>query len=356
VFQIVSSIRNLQSEIRNMLSRVAENLYWIGRYVERAENVARLLDDGFQSELDSGLVGEGHAPGSVEGLLGILACRAEFEAVSAKTAAAVTGAAGLPVFPVARPRPPREEVLEFLTFGRGGCHSIQAMVAAARENARTTQEVLSTDAWRQVNRMYLYLSGRQARRRFRSSSFRFFDAIKRACVLFGGLVDSTLPRTEVFHFLQLGRYLERLDMVSRILNVNLPRTAGDAALNGAIPEGIHWTSLLRSCAAYQAYLREFQDRIEPANVVRYLVLGADFPRSLRFCVARCLESLREIAGGGDDDGYATEAERLLGRLDSDLRYLEPDEVLGRGLYGFLSAVQETCNRVGVEIQQAYFLQ
>jgi len=342
-----------------MLSRVAENLYWIGRYVERAENVARLLDDSFQSELDTGLAGEGHAPGSVEGLLTILACRAEFEAAHAKTAGAVpvpTGAAGLPMFPAVRPKIPREEVLEFLTFSRQGCHSILAMIAAAREDARTTQEVLSADAWRQINRLYLYLTGKRCRHRLRSDSFRFFDAIKRACVLFAGLVDSTLPRTEVFHFLQLGRYLERLDMVSRIFNVNLPKATGDVAVNGAIPEGIHWTSLLRCCAAYQAYLREFQDRIEPANVIRYLVLGADFPRSMRFCVARCLESLREIAGDGDDDSYATEAERLLGRLDSDLRYLEPDELLGRGLGSFLGAVQETCGRVGVGIQQAYFLQ
>jgi uncharacterized alpha-E superfamily protein len=337
-----------------MLSRVAENLYWIGRYVERAENVARLLDDGFQSELDSGLAGEEHAPGSVATTLNILACHAAFEAASAaiRTRVAVRpGSEELQLSPT-----PRERLLQFLTFDRNGGHSILAMIATARENARATQEVLSAEVWRQINRLYLYLSGKRSRQRFRSSTFRFFASIKRACVLFDGLVDSTLPRTEVFHFLQLGRYLERVDMVSRILNGNLPRATNVAAGNGSLPEGMQWTSLLRSCSAYQAYLREFHDRIDPVNVIRYLVLGSDFPRAMRFCVARCLESLRAIAGGGDEDGYGSEPERLLGRLDSELRYLEPDEVLHQGLYRFLTSVQETCNRVGVEIQKAYFLQ
>lgn len=333
-----------------MLSRVAENLYWIGRYVERAENVARLLDDGFQFELDTELIRGAHAPGSAEGILTILACHEQFEATNAKPLAAVSTAAPAPV------PPSREELLRFLTFNRQGRHSILAMIAAARENARATQEVLSTDAWRQINRLYLYLTGRRSRRRFQSSSFGFFDGVKRACVLFNGLVDSTLPRTEVYHFLRLGRHLERVDMVSRILTFNLPQTVHAATENGLLPEGIHWTSLLRSCSAYQAFLREFHDRIEPAHVVRYLVLNADFPRSMRFCVARCLESLREIAGGGDDDGYGSEAERLLGRLDGEMRYLEPEEVLARGLVGFLTEVRETCNRVGVQIQQAYFPQ
>src|SRR4051794_26955683 len=170
-----------------MLSRVAENLYWISRYVERAENVARLLDVGFFMALDApGLAadgGEGDV-GAVEGVLTILACRSAFER--------------------AHPGGGRDAVLRFLTFDRQYRQSILAMIARARENARGTQEALSAEAWRQINTMYLYLESRRALRRFRTSPSGFFDGIKRGCILFGGLVDGTLPRSEAFHFLQLG--------------------------------------------------------------------------------------------------------------------------------------------------------
>jgi uncharacterized alpha-E superfamily protein len=326
-----------------MLSRVAESLYWMSRYVERAENAARLLDDAFHFELDDGQ--SEAAGGPIDNILTILSCRTEFlEAAAHGQRPDERATATLAVTT-------REAVLRYLTFDRGGAHSILAVIALARENARATQEALSAEAWSQVNRLYLYLSGSRAQQRFQASPFRFFDGVKRACVLFAGLVDSTLPHGEVYHFLRLGRYLERVDMASRILTANLHQPdAGDLPAHA-----ISWTALLRSCSAYEAYLREYQDRIDPANVVRYLVLGSDFPRAMRFCVAQCLESLRFIGGASHEEDYATEAERLLGRLDGELRYLDPTELLGRGLHAFLTRVQETCNRVGLEIQQAYFL-
>jgi len=346
-----------------MLSRVAENLYWMSRYVERAENVARLLDDGFQFELDAGLTDEQDDTGPIENILIILACRDDFQRVQGahmgpphtKLVPLEAGKASRPTAMPVLDSGAQDAVLRFLTFDGRGCHSILSMIALARENARATQETLSAEAWSQVNRLYLYLSGHRAQRRFQASPFRFYDSIKRACILFDGLVDSTLPRTEVFHFLQLGRYLERVDMISRIINVNLRLPHPDRPTTDLPLQGVHWAGLLRSCSAYEAYLREYHDRIDPINVVRYLVLGPDFPRAMRFCVVRCLESLQEIAGDSDGDSYGSEAERLLGRLDSELRYLEPAEIVGRGLYQFLTAVQDTCGRVGQEIQQAYFL-
>ena len=319
-----------------MLSRVAENLYWISRYVERAENVARLLDVGFHLELDaSGLAGDVGGQRPIESVLTILACRDAFEAMHG-------------------PGPKdREAVLRFLTFERSNPHSILAMLARARENARGTQETLSGDTWSQVNKLYLYLCSPRAERRFAASPSRFFDGVKRSCVLFDGLVDGTLPRTEVFHFLQLGRYLERVNQVSRILSVKLHGLRDGGPIGELSMRVVHWSSLLRSCSAYDAYLREHHDRIDPEGVVQYLVLDADFPRAMRFCVARCVESLREIAGG-DEDEYRCEAERHLGRLDSDLRYVDVQEIFGRGLDSFLAGIQDACNRIGDEIHQSYF--
>jgi uncharacterized alpha-E superfamily protein len=320
-----------------MLSRVAENLYWISRYIERAENVARLLDVGFHLELDaSGLTGDISGQGPIESVLTILACREGFMKTLAD-----------------RPMD-REAVLRYLTFDRQNSHSILTMCARARENARGTQETLSGEVWSHVNKLYLYLGSPRAQRRFEASPSRFFDGIKRACILFDGLVDGTLPRTEVFHFLQLGRYLERVNQISRILAVKLHGLRDDGPIAEPPMRIVHWSSLLRSCSAYEAYLREHHDRIDPEGVVRYLVLDSDFPRAMRFCVARCVESLREIAGG-DDDEYRSEAERQLGRLDSELRYIDVTEIFGRGLNTFLTGIQDACNRVGDEIHQAYFL-
>ncbi len=317
-----------------MLSRVAENLYWISRYVERAENVARLLDVGFHLELDAaGLAGDVDDPAPIESVLSILACRKAFEASHS-------------------PGPlDREAVLRFLTFDCEHGHSILSMIGHARESARATQETLSAEAWSQINRVYLDLRSKKARRRFAASPPRFLDGVKRSCILFEGLVDGTLPRTEIYHFLQLGRYLERANQVSRILSIKMHGLREGGPLAEPPLRIVHWSSLLWSCSAFEAFQRVHHDRVEPEGVIRYLVLDADFPRSIRFCIARCLESLHAITESG---GHGSDAERRLGRLESELRYMEVDEIFGQGLERFLAGIQESCNLIGDEIHQAYF--
>ncbi len=300
-----------------MLSRVAENLYWISRYVERAEAAARLLDDAYHRELDAGLIGDGSAP---------------------RPLAAAARLLGGPVGPTGR-----EALLDCLTFDPAGRHSIRAMIARARENARGSQETLSAEAWSQLNQLHLYLGGPRARERLHSSPFRFFDKVRRACLLFAALVDGTLSRGEVFSFIQLGRSLERADVTARFVQ------------SGFAEDGPAWDSLLRVCSAHEAYIQRYQDRVEPEGVVDVLVLAADFPRSVRYRVARCLEALRRISGGGEGDLGGTPAERRLGRLDGDLRYTDAVEVCGRGATNFLAGVLDRLARAGAEIQEAFFL-
>jgi uncharacterized alpha-E superfamily protein len=319
-----------------MLSRVAENLYWMSRNIERAENVARLLGVGFDLELDAaGLAHDVPGDGPIEGVLTILGARDEYLRA---------------LDPSERSR---DAVLRFLTFETQNAQSIIGMVARARENARGAQESISAEAWSHVNRLYLYLSGAKAQRRFEASPVRFYQGIKQSCILFDGLIDSTLPRNEVFYFIQLGRHLERVDQISRIIAAE-NRTLHEPE-TGTVPplRLVHWTSLLQSCSAYESYLRTYHDRIDPHGVVRYLVLDPDFPRAVRFCVTRCRDSLHEISGG-DLDGYGSEAERRLGRLDGELRYIDVGEIFDRGVGSYLRGLQETCSRIGDEIHQTYF--
>jgi uncharacterized alpha-E superfamily protein len=317
-----------------MLSRVAENLFWLSRYLERAENAARLLDVGLYLELDAPRLSVENGSAPVEIALKILACSDAFH--------------------LSYPAADRNAVLGFLTFERSNPQSILSMIAFARENARGTQEALGVDAWIEVNRLYLYLSGRRAQGRFEASPSRFYTAIKQACVLFDGLIQNTLPRDEVYHFLQLGRYIERVDIMGRILHAKCQSHTHDMPDADLALQLVRWTGLLRSCSAYGAYLRVERDRVEPLGVIRFLVLNHDFPRAIRFCVARCRESLQEIAGA-DDEEYRSEAARLLGRLDSELRYIDVAEIFERGLLPFLDGIQTTCHRVGEEIQRSFFL-
>lgn len=316
-----------------MLSRVAESLYWMGRYIERAENVARLLDIGLFMELDAD-VGDGGGLSPVEIALTILACR--------------------DAFPADVGPPSREAVLRFLTFDRSNPQSIHSMIARARENARGTQEVIGVDVWSEVNRLYLFLGGVRAQKRFVREPSRLFNSIRNSCLLIDGMIENTLPRDEVFHFLGLGRHLERIDVLCRILRAKCsvlgrPNNGDESPMHL-----MHWTSLLRSCSAHGPFLRSERERVEAPGVIRFLVLDADFPRSIRYGAARCRESLDAISEGGDDD-YASEAERILGRLESDLRYLDVAEIFDRGLLPFLDSLQLACHRVSDEIQRCFFL-
>jgi uncharacterized alpha-E superfamily protein len=322
-----------------MLSRVAENLYWISRYVERAEDLSRLLDDAFSLELEAGAHADGQRP--LESVLTMLNGREAY--ARHRAAADVEPAGDTPTSSADE----RDAVLHFLTFDKNDGVSIRALVASARENARGTQEALSGEAWSQLNKVYLFLTSDKTARRFATSPHRCLTRVRRECVLFAALIDGTLPRTEAFHFLQVGRYLERVDMLSRIMNVHC-HAITDSNVDAGFPPS-HWTGLLRGASAHGAYLRQAGDHIDPAGVVRYLLLEADFPRSMRFGVARCLESLRAIAGTGSSD-----AERSMGRLESELRYMDVDDLFRRGVGAFLTSVQEVCAAVGNGVHQAYF--
>jgi uncharacterized alpha-E superfamily protein len=320
-----------------MLSRVADSIYWMSRYIERAENLARLLGVGYELELDASAIlvhsEDGKRAKPVEGVLAMLGCRESFGR---------------------EPKSPDlDSVLRFLTFDRKNSQSIISMIESARENARATQQIVGAEVWSQVNRLYLSLGGQESRRRLQASPPRFYANIKRSCMLWNGVIDNTLVRDEVYYFLELGRYLERVDLVCRTMLVHaggLGEPEGDAQ---RATQSIHCTHLLQCCAAYESFLRTHNERLDPRTVVQFLILDGEFPRAIRFGVARCRRSLQQIAGAVDGD-YGSEAERLLGRLDGELRYVDVTEIFERGLTEYLAGLQEVCHRIGEEVHRAYF--
>jgi uncharacterized alpha-E superfamily protein len=331
-----------------MLSRVAENLYWISRYVERAEGVARLLEDAYSMELETGSQTAGVGP--LDNILEML--NAQSKIVQLQTTVDQPGDGRL----TRSLGEHRETIVRFLTFDRDHGISIRETIAIARENARGTQERVSGEAWSQLNKLYLYLNSSRAQARFAASPARFLYRIRRECILFAALADDTLPRSEAYHFLQLGRYLERIDMLSRAINVhyhseNVSVPSADSDGEERTFSASQWARLLRETSAYESYLKQARERIDPVGVIRYLLLEADFPRSMRFGVGRCLDSLRAIAGGS---GYGAPAERPLGQLDSELRYMDVDDLFQRGIGPFLIGVQDTCTTAGREVHRAYF--
>ena len=329
-----------------MLSRVAENLYWISRYVERAEGLARLLEDAHSMELEGAARADGTGP--LDNVMRMLKARDAFERFWDAAGPLPGGGGDRPA------AEKRDAALRFLTFGRASGASIRASVAHARENARGTQEAVTGETWSQLNSLHLFLNSPRAAARFEASPSRFLGRVRRECVLFAALADGTLPRTEAYHFLQIGRHLERVDVLSRVISVHGSAPAEVVVAGGgaeaAAPAG-HWTGLLRGTSAHEAYLQQSGARVDPVGVVRYLLLEGEFPRSVRFSVARCLDSLRWVAGGA---GFGNAAERHLGKLDADLRYMDVDDLFHRGLDAFLAGVQATCAAVGREIHLAYF--
>src|SRR5579872_3515211 len=331
-----------------MLSRVAENLYWISRYVERAEGVARLLEDAFSMELETGTQASGSGP--LDNILLMFNAQSIFTQVRESSVQIRDGGFFRSIVEH------REAIVRFLTFNRGHGLSIRETIAIARENARGSQERVSGEAWSQLNKLYLFLNSTRAEERFSASPARFLHRIRWECVLFAALLDDTLPRSEAYHFHQLGRYLERIDMLSRAINVhchseNILVPLADFDDEERTFSATPWARLLRETSAYESYLKQSRERIDPIGVIRYLLLEADFPRSMRFGVGRCLDSLRAIAGGS---GYGAPAERSLGQLDSELRYMDVNDLFQRGIGPFLICVQETCAVAGREVHRAYF--
>ena len=307
-----------------MLSRAADSIYWLGRYMERAENVARFIDVNLHHVLDL-------PPGTPE---------------QWKPLVAVTG--DLYRFLERYETTTRETAIQFLTFDAGNPNSILSCLRAARENARSIREVISSDMWEHLNATFLQVSDDDVFERVRNTPYEFFSELKLAGRLFEGLTDDTMSHGEAWHFCRLGRLVERADKISRI--VDFKHFLG----GGAPMEEIEWSLVLQSANALELY-RKRHGRLLREKIVAFLVLDREFPRSVQFCLSGAEESLHAITGTPIGT-FRILAEQRLGQLRSELAFARAEEILADGLHEFVDALQLNLNLASEAITEAFFVQ
>ena len=302
-----------------MLSRVAASLYWMSRYLERAENIARLLDVNLQLLLDFGKVSD--------------------EVLKEHWVPVLRAAGEEDLFFELYETADSRSVVEFLTFRKDNANSISSCINAARENGRQVRDQISMEMWEVLNDAYLFLKEADTDAVWATGPTEFFNRVKNFSHLFQGLTDSTFSRNEGFEFIQFGKFLERADKTSRILDIKyhmlLPRVTD---VGGAI-DTAQWQAVLRSASALEAYRRFYVAEIVPWKVAMFLVFSENFPRSLRYCVEQVGEFVHRITDTPPGQ-YRTEGERRYGKFLQQLRFTTPDEVLREGLHEFLERVQK----------------
>ena len=313
-----------------MLSRVADSVYWMSRYLERAENIARFVDVNHNLTLDLGnSVREQWEP--------LIYTSGDHEG-----------------FQERYPIPSQRNVINFLTFDDKNFNSVVNCLRAARENARSVRDIIGSGIWEEINKFYHYVRNASGNTRLLEEPHEFFNQVKRSSQLIVGLMDAVLSRDEAWHFSCVGRLIERADKTSRILDVKYYILLPQASDVGTPLDSIQWGALLKSAGALEMY-RKSRGRITPTEVVDFLLLDSRFPRAIRFCLAGAEESLRAITGTAHSM-FRNEAERLLGQLSAELDYARVDEIIKLGLHQFLDEFQTKLNAVGAAITESFFEQ
>lgn len=309
-----------------MLSRVADSLYWMSRYLERAEHTARLIDVDLQLRLD-----QSPEAGPDRWLRLIEALEAPLPSDGVIDAASLT---------------------QILTLDRTNPSSILSCVAAARENLRQVREQCSSEMWEQLNRLYLQVNSTTAGEAWILNSHVFFRAVQEGAHLFQGVTDSTMLHGEGWRYIQLGRFVERTDALTRLIGTHFAaRTrTPDAAVESE--EYLEWVGLLKSCSAFEAYCKTYTAELRPVRVAEFLLLNSEFPHSLRFSVDRVHTALHSI--GELTERRTEQPVRLAGRLQATLNFSQIDEIMVSGVNGYADGVRWQCTQVHNAIQQVYF--
>ncbi len=296
-----------------MLSRIAESLFWVGRYVERADDTARILDVYLQLLLEDVQLTEGEA---CRALLAVMGLPAEDEEHIDRTT-----------------------VMARLAYDADYPSAIVGSLAAARENARRARETVSSDLWQALNTTWINVN------RVRDSTtttHEFFAWVRERAALVAGIADETMSRDDAWRFLVLGRSMERADMTARLV--------ATSTISAAVPS---WTTLLRSCGAYESYLRTYRGVASDSRAAEFILLDRLFPRSVLHSLVQAEEILEELAPPLERVGFADPGRRLLGRIRTSLEYREFSHVM-EDLPHQMERVQEAISRASDAVSRRYF--
>lgn len=319
---------------RPLLARDADSMYWLSRYIERAEHVARLLLVNSNLLVDVGDLAPELQERQWNSVPDIMRSTLPEDVA---TGVADGG-------PVAR----------YMAFDSENPNSLLTCVSRARENARGIRENISAEMWECVNMLYWSIRGDDARTRFEESPDDFYRQLMNGSMLFQGLTDQTLDHDQRWLFTQLGKYVERIDVTCGVIETKYGiLQSSEQRLEGAL-KNIHWMAVLRCCCSLEAYRRQYVGDMDPLRVASFLILERSFPRSIRYSVGKAQEAIAAVRA--EVNPLAIDpAERVLGRLDAQLEYAEISEILSEGLPEYLQKIREQIAETALAIQKTYFL-
>ncbi|HVU11242.1 MAG TPA: alpha-E domain-containing protein [Phototrophicaceae bacterium] len=308
-----------------MLSRVADTLYWMSRYLERAEHIARLLD--LQLHMMVELEPE--------------AAEQRWERIFNSLYVPLPGK---PLDPYGR--------TQILAFDSANANSISACVSAARENARHVREQISSEMWEEVNRLSLQVKSTRLDKIWNDQPHEFFLSVKQGIHLFQGITDSTMNHGEGWQFIQMGRWIERSLATAALLRIHYSAWPGLNYHQTATSTFMEWIALLKSCTAFEAYCKVYTADLRPDRIAEFLILNPEFPHSIRFA-ANGLHSALQAVAQSTESKRARQVNRLAGRLRATLDYGQVDEIINSGLYTYLNDIESQCNQIHDSIYHTY---
>lgn len=312
-----------------MLSRVADSIYWMNRYIERAENYARFLDVNFNLSLEL-------PPDLPEQWQPVIITTGDWDLFQSLYEDNVQ----------------KSMVIYFLGFDQNNQNSIYSSIIKARENARVVRPEITKEVWEQINYLYYFVKEGSAKKLWKKKDPRnYFTEIKKGCQLLYGIFDSTISRNDGWHFGKIGQLIERADKTSRVLDVKYHMLLPTPQAVGSPLDLIHWAALLKSVSAYDMYRRK-NGKLIPSAITEFLTLNEVFPRSILRCLSQAELSLRLISGSGQ--GYTNRAEKQLGILKSQLEYADINDIFGTGLHEYLDNFQFKLNGVSSAISETFF--
>ena len=309
-----------------MLSRTADHLYWMARYIERAENMARVLDVTYSMSL---------VPNA-----------AQSEAALWLPALEISG--NVEAYEEDYDNVNAADVIHYLSMDMNNPSSIYNALRNARENARAVRVAMTSETWENINALWLEFDQFRGQDLAQNGLLEFCDWVKARSHLFRGVCFGTMLRDDAFSFVRLGTFIERADNTARLLDVKYHLLLPEEEEVGGAVDYYEWSAVLRSVSAFQAYQKIFSDTIVPWRVAELLVLRSDMPRSLHACLDEINHILDQLSGNRQ-----TECRRLAGELHARLRFGKMQDIFQKGLHEFLSDFIDSNNLLGAEIQRNF---